>query len=112
MYTLAIFLSFCSIWSLFAAADKVEFAKTKMTLTLSKKTKVTKMVALVAFLGATGMLSYLLGPVVGILSSCVLWMILASLIVLFAPFPNLRFIHLSLLFGLLFGIDMLFTYIL
>ncbi|MEL6916195.1 MAG: hypothetical protein AAFO99_00555 [Bacteroidota bacterium] len=110
MYTLAVILSFCSIWSLFSAANKVEFDKKNITLTFSKKTRVTKIVALVSFLGAMALLWYLLGAVVGILASTVIWMILASLVVLFAPFPKFRGVHLILIVALLLCIELLLNF--
>lgn len=110
MYTLAIILSFCSVWSLFSAANKVEFGKTNITLTLSKKTKVAKLLAMVSFLVSTILLWYLLGASVGILASSVIWMILASLVVLFAPFPKLKSFHLILLGLVLLAIELLFKF--
>ncbi|MEM1339100.1 MAG: hypothetical protein AAGF96_15175 [Bacteroidota bacterium] len=100
MFTLAILCSFLSTWGLFSLSNKVEFEKKGFTLSLSKNAKAAKTVALVSFLVST--LFFVLGfdVAVGITISIIIWMIMTSLIVLFAPFPKLTYYYLLGLVGL------------
>ena len=109
MYTLAIVLSFFSVWSLFAITEKVEFNKKRLTLALSENVGLAKVVSFLSFLTATILLGSLLGPAVGILANTVIWMIFASCIVLFAPFPKLRLPHLVLIIVVLLGLEVVFN---
>ncbi|MEM9142621.1 MAG: hypothetical protein AAGA86_06505 [Bacteroidota bacterium] len=110
MYTLVILLSFVSVWCLYAASKKVAFAKNNITLTLSRHPKAAKIAALVAFLGSTLLLIFLLGTAIGILASSIVWMIIASCVVLFAPFPKLKLGHLIFILALLLGTELLLKF--
>jgi len=111
MVTLAVVLSFVSVWGLLASAKKVEFEKKGTTLLLSKNTGAAKVVALVSFLISTIVFCFLFGSTVGIISSGVLWMILASLTLLFAPFPKLSYRFLAGMIVLCVVFELLFHFI-
>ncbi|WP_159090838.1 hypothetical protein [Aquimarina aquimarini] len=109
MYSLAIVTSFLSVWCLYAISERVDFVKKNITLVLSKNTKATQIVALVFFFASTFVLCFSLGLVTGIFSSLLIWMTLASSVLLFAPFPKLKYTHLILLGVLIIIIESLFT---
>lgn len=109
MYSLAIIFSFISIWCLFATSKKVEHTKTGITLLLANNTKVAKIASLVLFLVTIVLLSYCMGFVTGLLTSIVLWMFLASCIVLFAPF-KLETIQIIAIISLIVGLEFVSTF--
>ncbi|MEM7382529.1 MAG: hypothetical protein AAF361_15240 [Bacteroidota bacterium] len=82
-----------------------------MSLILSQNVKVAKMVALAFFLASTALFCYVLGMAVGILASTVVWMILSSLVTLFAPFPRFKYVHLILLTVVLVSVELILKYI-
>jgi len=111
MYTIATLLCFASVWSLFSSAQKVEFEKRHLTLALAKNGKIAKGISVALYLGSTLLFCSLLGYGTGILGSIILWMIFASVVVLFAPFPTLRFVHLILMVGVLILLELLSYFI-
>lgn len=111
MITLALVLSFLSVWGLLASANKVEFEKKGMTLLLSKNTRAAKAVALVSLLLSTIVLCFLFDITVGIISSMVVWMIIASLVVLSTPFPKLSYRFLMGMIVICIVFELLFHFI-
>ena len=109
MITLAILLSFCSVWCLYSVSERVEFAKSnRIALQLLRKnTKVAKGASLAFFMTATIVLCSLLNSTIGIISSLLIWMTLSSGITLFAPFPKFKAKQLVLLFLLLLAVEFL-----
>ncbi|MEM8999546.1 MAG: hypothetical protein AAGB24_04715 [Bacteroidota bacterium] len=111
MYTLAIVLCFGSVWALFSTANKVEFEKKGVTLSLSNNVLLAKGLSLILVLLSTLLLCNLLGIAVGILSNFVIWMIFGSAVALFAPFPKLRWVHLILIIVLFSVLEVLFHFV-
>ena len=111
MYSLSIITSFLSVWCLFAASAKVEFTKKHLTLRLAKHPTLSIGLSAGLFLGGTILLCTRLGVVTGILAEVFVWIMLASGVLLFAPFPKLKGFHVLLMGLLIIGIELLFTFI-
>ncbi|WP_103866196.1 hypothetical protein [Aquimarina sp. I32.4] len=109
MYSLAILTSFFSIWCLYALSEKVDFTKKNITLILSQNIRVAKVVALVFFLISTIVLCISLGTVTGLFCSLLIWTLLASAILLFAPFQKVKHVHVIFLGLLIISTELLFT---
>lgn len=96
MYTLSFLLSFFSVWSLFSTASKVEYEKVNVSKYLSQNAMVARVAAVVLFLLSTIALCYVKGNAVGILFSFLVWMTLASIILLLVPFDKISWKHISI----------------
>ncbi|UII25716.1 hypothetical protein LVD15_20770 [Fulvivirga maritima] len=84
---------FLSIWCLYAISGKVEYVKTGLTLILSKNSRAATIGSLLLFAVSVVLLCLSYGLVAGIFSALVLWMTLASSIVLLAPAQRIKWFH-------------------
>lgn len=107
MQSLAIILLFGSAWCVYSKSAKVEFTKKGWTLWLSNHPRFALGVALAAYSAGTFLLTQSLGVVAGVLAGLVIWMIVASLVLLFAPFQKLKALHLGLIISLLLALEMM-----
>ncbi|MEM6725424.1 MAG: hypothetical protein AAF598_15390 [Bacteroidota bacterium] len=76
-----------------------------MTLYLAERVQLSRSLSALFFVLSTALLIFNTGPAVGVLNSFIVWMVLASLVLLFAPFPKIRLLHLVLLSGILILIE-------
>lgn len=111
MYSLAIILSFLSVWSIFSKTKKVEFIKKNFTLYLYNNKVIADLLALSSLLIATILLSINLGIVAGIFTEITIWMLLASGVLLFTPFQKITAKHLFLFCLLIISIESLFYFL-
>ncbi|ALJ05803.1 hypothetical protein APS56_11995 [Pseudalgibacter alginicilyticus] len=105
MYSLLIVLNFISVWCLYTAAHRVEFAKTGIHEKLSKNRRAARGLALMFYLLSTIIMVSLFGFTTGILVNIMLWTLFASLITLFTPFQKVKAIHLWGLLLLVIGVE-------
>ncbi|MEM1120720.1 MAG: hypothetical protein AAGJ18_09745 [Bacteroidota bacterium] len=98
MYTLSLFACFISVFFHYAIAPKTDITKTGLTLRLSQSRWWAMLGAIASGLIMAAALIALEGPMTGIFASMVLWMIGASLMLLFRPFQKVRLWHI-LAFG-------------
>ncbi|MEM6318054.1 MAG: hypothetical protein AAF960_10310 [Bacteroidota bacterium] len=98
MYTLSLLACFGSVFCHYAIAQKTDITKTGLTLRLSQSRLWATLAAIVSGLIMTAALIALEGPMTGIFTSMVLWMIGASLMLLFRPFQKVQLWHI-LVFG-------------
>lgn len=106
MFTLAICLSFLSIYCLYALSDKVEVEKKVIMLFLKERKTLTWLLAGSTFVFSTLILHGQLGPAVGILTSFMLWTVLAGFIILFMPFEKVKWPHLAIGMVVIIAIEM------
>lgn len=111
MYSLSLIISFLSIWCLFATSPKVEFVKKHLTLALSQKKTLARGLSLGLLFIATLLLSLHLGIVTGVLTELCIWLLLASIIVLFAPFQKLNRLQLILIGVVVISIELSLIFI-
>ena len=107
MYTLSIVTSFLSVLALYAVADRVEFAKPDWMQWLDAHATVARLSAAILFGVSTFLLTVTMGLATGIFASLTLWMLLAGLMVLFAPFERISQFHLGLILLASIGIEVL-----
>lgn len=91
MLLLATLLSIASVICLYGAVKKVELNKKGMLLKLEMYPKLSSVASLVLLSISTILLSVTTGIAKGMIYSVLLWITIASLLLLFAPFLN-RFI--------------------
>lgn len=106
MITIALCLSFISIYCLYAVSDRVEIEKKGIMLFFKNKQVLAVVIAGLTFLVSTIIFTYKFGLGVGIFTSLSLWMVLASLIILFLPFQVIKWPHLALAFLVVAIIEM------
>lgn len=109
MYSLSILLSFLSIFSLYAIAQKTEIQKSGLTLLLNQQRIVSQCIAIFSGIASIGLLMYLEGGMIGFFTGITLWMLTASLMLMIRPFRSVKWGHLlggTFLMGLL---EILFT---
>ncbi|MEM8897649.1 MAG: hypothetical protein AAGC85_06070 [Bacteroidota bacterium] len=99
---------FLSIYCLYALSEKVEYDKEAIMLFLANNSMVTKGLSVLFAILGFWILSFVVGTTNGIISGAVLWSLLASLILLFAPFKNINLLHVGLVIGLIVGVEFIF----
>ena len=99
---------FLSVYCLYAISDKVEYDKEAVMLFLANNTVVTKGLAVLFAILGFWILSFVVGTTNAIISGAVLWSVLASLILLFAPFKNINLLHVGLVIGVVVGFEFIF----
>lgn len=109
MYSFSIVCSFLSVWCLYSASSRVEFEKKGLSLWLSGRASLAKVLSACLFILSTLTFSLAMGPVICILTSVCLWMLIASSITLFTPFRRVSITHLGLLLVLSIGLEFLFS---
>ena len=114
MYSLSIISSFLSIFILYVGAEKTEYQPKETTLikvidVLTVHGLKGKIASCMLFLFSTILLINEMGFASGIYGSMVLWILLASTIVLFAPFQKLKAFHLLSLGVLMLILELLLT---
>lgn len=97
MYTVSIGLTLISIVCLYSISDKVEVEKKGILLWLQNHKIVSMVTVSATFILSASLLIHILGLATGIFVSIGVWMLLASLMVLFAPFQVIKFIHVGLI---------------
>ena len=109
MVSLSLACMFLSVYCLYAVSDKVEYDKEAIMVFLSGHGLLTKgLVGIFALLGFW-ILSFIVGTTNGIISGAVLWSVLASLVLLFAPFKRVRLLEVGLLIGVIVAIELSFS---
>ncbi|MEM7550980.1 MAG: hypothetical protein AAF363_14950 [Bacteroidota bacterium] len=93
-YSFSIVSTLFSVVALYAISDKVEIEKEGALKWLSDRVVFSRALSVLSFLIACFLVCTKLGVANGILASSVLWMIGASLMLLFAPFKTISGIHL------------------
>ncbi|WP_192348549.1 hypothetical protein [Algoriphagus sp. Y33] len=106
MFTLAICLSFISVFCLYSLAQKVEVEPKGLMLFLKSGKMLTRALGGLAFLLSTFIYIGQMGFAVGIFTGLLFWMLLSCLMILFTPFGKVKWGHLT--FGVLVigGIEM------
>lgn len=94
MFTIAICLSFVSIYCLYAMG-KVEAEATGVMLLLKSKEVLARSLAGLTLLLSLWVFISQTGPAVGIFICLLFWMMLASCMVLFIPFKKIKWFHLT-----------------
>lgn len=107
MISIALCLSFVSIFCLYAASDKVEWEKRGIMLFLRNKKALSLLLAGLTFLISTLIFISRVELGVGIFISLSLWMTLASLATLFLPFNIIKWQHLAAGILVAFAIEIL-----
>ena len=108
MYSVVIFNMLLSVISLYALTEKLEIQKTGIILWLSKKATISRFVAIGAFLIGAAILIVKSNIVSGILASILVWILLACMVSLFAPFKKVRVMHMVLFFTSLVLVEALY----
>lgn len=110
MYSLSLICDFLSIWCLYACSEKLSIDKMGLVLWISKNKRTAKLAACLFFIIPTILLIQLLGTTSGIFINIFLWTLIASCIVLFTPFPQIKRIHLVLIIILVILIEIIYTF--
>ena len=102
VYSLSIISSFLSVFILYAVAEKTAYQPTgtiliKVADALAVYVLKGKILSFILFLLSTILLIDGMGLASGIFGSMVLWILLASAVLLFAPFQKLKAMHLLVL---------------
>ncbi|MEM9987428.1 MAG: hypothetical protein AAF804_20230 [Bacteroidota bacterium] len=111
MLTLSLMLSLISVSCLYATAERVEGEKRGLLRWLSQHTTLAYCTAGVAYLGALGLHISSFGWLAGLFTSLLAWMLLACMMILFAPFQQMRLHHVSLVALVAFGLEWLLSLI-
>lgn len=90
MFTIAFCLSCLSVYCLYTISDKIEVEKKGILLFLQERKTLARFLAGSTFVLSTLILSTQVGPAVGILTSVMLWTVLACSIILFMPFEKVN----------------------
>ena len=96
MYTLSIAFSFLSVIGLYATSDRLEIQKNYILRWFFERTDLAYLLAGLSFIFSTLLLIDLIGTAAGILASIILWMLIASSLVFFAPLKKVGPLHLGL----------------
>ncbi|MEM7550985.1 MAG: hypothetical protein AAF363_14975 [Bacteroidota bacterium] len=108
---MSILLSFLSVFALYLMAMKTEFVPSRktilrMTEVLCAHKIVTRVLSFTMLAISTFILAEGMGLASGIFCSIVLWTLLASTILIFAPFQRLKVSHTLIVFVLIIVIEL------
>jgi hypothetical protein len=106
MFTIAFCLSFLSVYGLYALSDRVEIEKKGIMLLLKDHKTLTRLLAGSTLMVSTLIFSTQMGAAVGILTSFMLWTVLACFFILFIPFDKVRWPHVAIVIMLIIAIEM------
>jgi|SRR5690606_1805231 len=106
MFTIAICLSFISVYSLYALSGKVEIDPKGVMLFLKTRKTLARLLAGSTFSLSTLILIWQMGFAVGIYTSLMFWMLLASFMILIVPFQKVKWPHLILGIAVIVGIEL------
>lgn len=106
MYSLSILCCFLSVGCLYTTAQKTELEKKGVLEWLSQHATFSRLLSFVLLFACFLLLLQRMGLTISILTSVCLWMLTACLMVLFAPFHKVTYIHLGAIFLMILGVEL------
>ncbi|GEM_PF-5624866 len=85
LYTIGIVLVLISVSTFYYSATKIEINKNKLILQLGKQKLIVRILGIISGLGSVYFFQTQISMLAAIFSVLVLWMVIASLLTLFAP---------------------------
>lgn len=93
MYSLGIGLAFFSVFCLYSATNKVEVMKIGLIHYLALRSAMAKCLSILLLMSSTWSFMTMLVSTSGIFCSITLWMLFASVFLLFMPFQKMSRFH-------------------